>query len=133
MPNSTENNKTMLGVDSDNNGIRDDIDIWINRTGKSYNERMALRQWARAEQYKLKVCMENDRPNSSKSCQEAADASVCHLVLVKNKDFFYSDIVSNLTRNTSQRESCYKFFESAGCSYGLNKNNGTKNCKFDLI
>lgn len=46
MPNPKDNDKTLLGADSNNNGIRDDIDIWINRTGKNYNERMALRQYA---------------------------------------------------------------------------------------
>ena len=48
MPNPWENDKTLLGIDTNNNGIRDDIDIWINRTGKTYNERMALRQLAKA-------------------------------------------------------------------------------------
>jgi hypothetical protein len=48
MPDPKENDKTVLGIDTNNNGIRDDIDIWINRTGKTYNERMALRQLARA-------------------------------------------------------------------------------------
>jgi hypothetical protein len=48
MPNPKDNDKTLLGIDTNNNGIRDDIDIWINRTGKTYNERMALRQLARA-------------------------------------------------------------------------------------
>jgi effector-binding domain-containing protein len=48
MPDPSENDKTLLGIDSNKNGIRDDIDIWINRTGKTYNERMALRQLAKA-------------------------------------------------------------------------------------
>lgn len=48
IPDPKENDKTLLGIDSDDNGIRDDIDIWINRTGTNYNERMALRQVARA-------------------------------------------------------------------------------------
>ncbi len=48
MPSPSENDKTLLGIDANKNGIRDDIDIWINRTGKTYNERMALRQLAKA-------------------------------------------------------------------------------------
>lgn len=43
MPNMDLNNKTVLGIDSNNNQIRDDIDIWINRTFENYNDRMAIR------------------------------------------------------------------------------------------
>ena len=61
MPNREENDKTCLGIDTNNNGIRDDIDIWINRTALDYNERMAMRQYARAEQEELRACCLNLR------------------------------------------------------------------------
>jgi len=32
MPNEDKNNKTLLGIDSNNNGIRDDVEIWILKT-----------------------------------------------------------------------------------------------------
>jgi len=37
-----------VGIDQNKNGIRDDVDVWINRTGKNYNERMVMRQYARS-------------------------------------------------------------------------------------
>ena len=56
MPNKDKNDKTILGIDTNKNGIRDDVDIWINRTGIDYNERMAMRQFARTKQDIFKVC-----------------------------------------------------------------------------
>lgn len=55
MPDRDLNDKDALGVDSNNNGVRDDIEIWINYAGKNYNERMALRQFAADLQYEAKV------------------------------------------------------------------------------
>lgn len=46
-----EGNKTLLGIDSDNDGVRDDVEIWINErfsntpTLDLYNYRMALKQY----------------------------------------------------------------------------------------
>jgi hypothetical protein len=59
IPDEDENNKTLLGIDQNKNGIRDDVDIWINRSAKNYNELMALRQAARAYQDYLKVVEQN--------------------------------------------------------------------------
>lgn len=47
-PNYLKNNTSIEGVDSNSNGIRDDIEIWINRTYKSYNLRKAMKSSARA-------------------------------------------------------------------------------------
>lgn len=45
-PNSEINNSTLLGVDSDNDGIRDDVQNWINANSKEGPVRLALRQYA---------------------------------------------------------------------------------------
>src|SRR5204863_9037043 len=33
-PDEKENNKTLEGIDSNHDGVRDDIEIWINRTSE---------------------------------------------------------------------------------------------------
>lgn len=40
---------TVDGVDADNDGIRDDVEIWINETAKGYNLNKALKQVARGQ------------------------------------------------------------------------------------
>ncbi len=49
MPDPDENKKTVMGVDVNKNGVRDDIEIYINRTYADSNVRMALKQYVRAE------------------------------------------------------------------------------------
>lgn len=45
-PNSEVNNSTLLGIDSDNDGIRDDVQIWINQKTTNDSIRLALRQYS---------------------------------------------------------------------------------------
>lgn len=45
-PNPEINNSTLLGIDSDNDGIRDDVQNWINANSKEGPVRLALRQYA---------------------------------------------------------------------------------------
>ena len=56
IPNKEANSRTLVGLDSNNNGVRDDIDVWINRNALTQNESLAMRQYARARQEWLRVC-----------------------------------------------------------------------------
>lgn len=38
---------TLQGVDADNDGVRDDVEIYINERFKTYNERMAWKDWSK--------------------------------------------------------------------------------------
>lgn len=63
MPNIKENEKTVAGVDSDNDGIRDDIQRWINEDfGSKPKVKMAAKQVAMATQ--LKLLSVNDKAHS---------------------------------------------------------------------
>ncbi len=44
-PDEKENNKTLEGVDSNHDGVRDDIEIWINRTAEDQYVRLALKDY----------------------------------------------------------------------------------------
>jgi hypothetical protein len=46
MPDLKKNEETVAGIDADNDGIRDDVEIWINRNFKTANERRAFKQYA---------------------------------------------------------------------------------------
>lgn len=47
MPDSELNDKTLAGVDSDGDGVRDDVEIWINMEGEKKGIRLALKEAAR--------------------------------------------------------------------------------------
>ncbi|MCM2350237.1 MAG: hypothetical protein NDI69_09455 [Bacteriovoracaceae bacterium] len=63
MPDPVQNNATVGGIDSDNDGIRDDVQIWINNTyGDQPVVRLAVKQMASAFQSRL--LMVHDKPMS---------------------------------------------------------------------
>ena len=132
MPDRNENEKTILGIDIDKNGIRDDVDIWINRTGKNYNERMALRQMARAEQFRLEVCDLNKYDKSSFACQKPADALVCMKTFYQEKSSDYKEKIWNLTYSSRFRKNCLKFYEKNNCSFSFDLYKKEKACEFNL-
>jgi hypothetical protein len=57
MPDSKTNDKTLLGIDSNSNGIRDDVEIYIYNRFQGYTnskvEREIAKQWARRAQQTL--------------------------------------------------------------------------------
>ncbi len=133
MPNMLLNYFNAEGIDTDKNGIRDDIDIWINRTGNNYNERMALRQLAIAQQEKLKVCLTNLTSESRIACQKVADAHMCLRFISPKMALIYLKNTHLLTFNTSTRESCNEFYIKNNCSYILSSNAIEKKCKFNFF
>jgi hypothetical protein len=86
IPDEDENNKTLLGIDKNQNGIRDDVDIWINRTGKNYNEIMALRQKARGNQAFLKAVNDNRSEIAEKTMNQALWGDGCIRVIFPSND-----------------------------------------------
>lgn len=75
-PNEKENNKTIGGVDSNNDLIRDDVERWIN---EEYNSKpkvmMAVKQVARANQ--LSLLNVNDKDQSILASKKLLDSLGC--------------------------------------------------------
>jgi hypothetical protein len=135
MPNYFLNNMSVLGIDSNNNGIRDDIDIWINRTAFDYNERMAMRQFAKASQEKLKVCnlKLNDKVDSM--IVQNTDGYFC---LAATSDYFRQenfavDNIEDLTFSTLLRRHCLKYYAYVPASYSRESTlDYHQSCKFEI-
>ncbi|MFA6396060.1 MAG: hypothetical protein WCW84_08835 [Sulfurimonas sp.] len=53
MPDATENSKTIAGIDSNTNGVRDDVEIYIYSNYSKPEEQKALMQYAKMEQNAL--------------------------------------------------------------------------------
>ena len=53
MPDATENSKTIAGIDSNTNGVRDDVEIYIYTNYSKPEEQKALMQFAKMEQNAL--------------------------------------------------------------------------------
>lgn len=124
MPDLKINNESILGIDSNDNKIRDDIEIWINRTGKNYNERKAMKQYA---QSKYEYYIEVDRYNSGTSSgtnkkeeifSKIADAADCVAFIFDypgySIPYHINDKIESLMTNTNMREkSSWEYFNNS--------------------
>jgi len=135
MPDSYENNKTVLGIDSNKNGIRDDVDIWINRTGLDYNERMAMRQYARAKQFWLKVCTENLINEVVIAENDVVNSGTCLNAIsdYRRGEWWYIERKINyITLNTYLRKCDDFYFKNSSVVSIINGSKPHLNCTFQI-
>ena len=116
-PDEKENNKTLEGVDSNHDGVRDDIEIWINRTAEDEYVREALKESYR-KQIKFLNSLYNNEPEEKVhpylSAYSVIDECVAILTAPYDKIYlskykkeattYYSNVLVNiLYSNTSLR------------------------------
>ena len=113
-PKASENDRTLEGVDVNNNGVRDDVEIWINYVGTDSNHRRALKQQARAT-LKMLQNAGADSNTCDKIASEYWDAWTCG----RNFESINSDIDQNARfkldqaiLNTKERIKALKKFNS---------------------
>lgn len=134
IPNTEINSKDHPGLDTDNNGIRDDIDIWINRMGVSANERLALRQYARALQIVQKKCQGNISHDLTDS-ENLAQAKRCLSMI---SDYEREEkgqalkMLNILIANTDLRKTCYTDGKNIEKDTVVSIDLLKENCKFEV-
>ncbi len=74
-PDPAINNSTILGIDSDNDGIRDDVQNWINKNASSETIRLALRQYATG--IRNKYANKDNKEESILATHESLKAQDC--------------------------------------------------------
>ncbi len=67
MPDNQLNDATLLGIDSNHDGIRDDVEIWINRNIEDKNLRLIFKQMARNEIFALYMTVQGNQAAMSSS------------------------------------------------------------------
>tara|TARA_R110000868_G_scaffold344396_3_gene605424 strand:+ start:964 stop:1755 length:792 start_codon:yes stop_codon:yes gene_type:complete len=105
-PDLAEDVKTLEGIDADKDGFRDDLEIWINRNGKTSNVRNLLRQSISSD---LSILKSKDKENGGRRMlHEMVRTGGC-LSLIANADY---EEISNLMhylrkylKNTRARQS----------------------------
>ena len=100
--------KTILGIDSNVNGIRDDVEIWINSRTMStpikdmYNARMALRQISKNIQ--INIRMKDNRKEAIKFGKYSIEDFRCLQDLVTPEEFeILSGDLQIVIYNTTER------------------------------
>lgn len=102
MPDCSENHKTLGGIDSDNDGVRDDIQRYIaSIKNTSTFHKKALQQYARAE--RNAILQSEDPLNAQLNFSNTVFARQCVWAALVEQRFSYTDLISDLNRNTFRR------------------------------
>ncbi len=99
-----ENNKTLAGIDSDKDGIRDDVQRWINaHYHKKPNLQKALKQFARSRQ--IELLSAHDKEKSIKATHKVVhDIDCIYYLIPQTKNARkVSQNVTAIILNTSKR------------------------------
>ncbi|MBC7430197.1 MAG: hypothetical protein H7336_16405 [Bacteriovorax sp.] len=116
-PDEEENNKTLEGVDSNHDGVRDDIEIWINRTAEDEYVRASLKESYRKQIDFFNSLYHNEpeaKVHPRLSTYSAVDGCVAILTAAYDKTYlskykkdattFYTNVLVNIFfSNTSLR------------------------------
>lgn len=108
MPDQSENDSTVYGIDSNKNGTRDDVEIWINRTYPDPNVRMAMKQKHKIFQ-KIMLIKEGDSEASNRLFQEEDHSVDCLETFFDSfEEFDENDTkLIKVTRNVDKRSLQY--------------------------
>ncbi|MFT6630069.1 MAG: CRISPR/Cas system CMR-associated protein Cmr5 small subunit [Bacteriovoracaceae bacterium] len=123
----------LLGPDKDNNGVRDDIDKWINKTYKNHDQIKAAKLKAKYNRLALKF--HKDKEKSNQYTHKALDLSNCLANLVKNFKLWSKRLDSYhlLTYNTRERLKVYTIVNSNfSGQVGYIETDLVKSCEFKL-
>lgn len=118
IPGKSENQKTVSGVDSNNNGLRDDVEIWINRSQNNPNIRNALRQVHFAYQKIMNLDLKPlgnkvDILKVNQGFQEMSDAQSCLLQFFSSFKGF-QDLYKDLANiQGKSRENASQYVQAA--------------------
>lgn len=113
LPDKTINSKTILGIDTNNNEVRDDVDVWINRTAYDQNETKAMRQYAKSVQELLKSCKEQNLKDIKVVQNKLLKAEKCLASISdyqRKESDFSKEKLKILLYNTSARISCKEYY-----------------------
>lgn len=117
-----DRSNSLLGPDVDHDGIRDDIDKYIEviAAGKKYTPQqvMAMRQMARAYQHLLAINV-NDKDQLAEASEKYERASSCIFFRFEEKDILYvSGKLQDHIFNTKKRIVAYENYINDNALYG---------------
>jgi len=141
MPDESINNSTLLGIDTNNNGVRDDVEIWIYTTYEDKPPFIKTIAMEKAKAYQI-VIQEPEKAIENEKFMSAFVECETYLYsqyrYVKNKqypiDIFGNDLKS-IQLNTEERIRAYLTYDGNlnGTSYRtLNLNELKAKCTFNV-
>lgn len=139
-PDENENNKTFNGVDSNGDGVRDDIEIWINRTARDEYIRMAMKDYSKKKLALMKAVYEKQSEEKIKSAEaDTVDSAFClRVVLIPYEKEFKKNLngdifemkeykLTLLFANNPERKSAESMYNHLQINSDFNKNESCEN------
>lgn len=114
--NKPDKSNTILGKDNNNNGIRDDVENYIDKTYSGVSQNKAAKQLARSMQSSLSIDT-TDKTAVKRASYMSSRAITCVHDYFKDGDSIYGtsivDDIGLITMNTYQRYYAMNLFDSA--------------------
>lgn len=143
MPNFFERNFSALGIDSDNDGVIDDVEIWINDNIKDENLRKASKQFAKDYIEGLKYVDDPIKSNewvhkamTSIDCMEFFSSLVYetgHKATEKRYKFKGKMFPLLNFKRRSLRNKMDEHFSGSIVSSSMKSKDYWKNCRFEVV
>lgn len=126
MPDSDLNDETLAGVDSDGDGIRDDVEIWINEEADIASGRVALKMIAK--NLSLAIVNYENSVKTNNLMQEKNKASNCMFKIYMNdheREYWLIDSVYERVVNNNERTRAYLKMDKSlsGSAFHINTTN----------
>lgn len=118
-PDPKLNDSTLLGIDTDNNGVRDDLQLWINKTYSTStypSTNNALKQIARY--YQLFLANAYNESEAMPYYIKALEGMQC-LDWIKNNGYMIHKEIKSLALNTPERIKAYLKVDSYRVGKGI--------------
>jgi len=118
---SIDGNAALEGIDSDNDGVRDDVQTFITeRYPSNINSKLALRQLANAYQEALIAVSNNNQEDVNISLGKISSATQCILFTTKNIED--TRLIESKMMNTIERVRAYEEVNAlaSGQFFGIN-------------
>lgn len=136
MPDPVKNNATVGGIDSDNDGIRDDVQIWIETEYQNQPLiKLALQQMARAQQ--IDLLSVNDKELSRITGVKLLDSNICLMGIAGgDESYLIQERMDKIFLNTKERHFAHikanGNFSGSSYSLPITFESRTALCAFNL-
>jgi hypothetical protein len=139
LPDFEENDKTIMGIDANKDGVRDDIEIYINRTYEKANVRRALKQYVVGKYAVLRLAEDVDSSLALKTVERSSAILDCLSFVLPDYDFEMISKVNDLIFNTKDREEKFNYSygkigvgQLVGKSHEHNYEEWNRYCEFEI-
>lgn len=115
MPDMKLNNSTLLGIDSDNDGVRDDVELWINEKISNSKIRISLKNLAKVMNERISIAFSPDVEMIKDKLKRDLKVTTCFARRMIEEDDLHNTYLKDLNKaqhNTLDRMKAYATIQS---------------------